>query len=99
MGRRRRDNIHKVRLFLLQHLSVVFVVAPDAVILHDRLCTLFVAVAERRHSDFRNPLPGLILEVTEIPRPDRYGFERTHYYSLSDSVDVLTPSPKSFTST
>ncbi len=75
---RRRDNIHEVRFFLLQHFAVVCVVPGNAVLVGDLFCTVCIAVAEGRYSDFRNALPGLILKVTEIPRPDSYALERTH---------------------
>ena len=78
MRRRRRDDVHEVRLLLVEHLAVVGVTFLEAELRRDLGGLHLVAIAEGDDLDFGNPLPRLVLEVAEVARADANAFESLH---------------------
>ena len=70
MRRRRRDDVHEVRLLRVEHLAVVGVEPGVAELLRDLGGLHGIAIAERDDLDFGNPRPRLVLEVAEVAGAD-----------------------------
>ena len=72
---RRRDDVHEIRPFLVEHLAVIGVVPRQAELLLDDGRPTLMTIAEGHDLDFRNSPPGFVLEVTEMARANTDPFQ------------------------